>query len=92
MKRLDEIIRERIDNTEFDTLVPIFDFHILGLGIYVNRYSEFSVECLETSPYTPDGDVPLIFIHFGYIQLSFYSKKLYKYVYDKKYGVDLVLK
>ena len=48
-----------------------------------------SVQLCETYPYAPDGDVPLIFISLWYIEFIIESPRLYKWLYNRKYGVEL---
>lgn len=84
---IDQILRE-IDCTDIDT--PIFDFYILGINFSLWKTPELSVTLCETSPYAPDGEVPLIFIRLAYLEIMFYNKPLYNYIYKKKYGWEIL--
>lgn len=64
-------------------------FSIKNVSVLLTFKWEIGIDLCETYPYAPDGDVPLIFISCGFIQFTIESKKIYKYLYDKKYGVDL---
>jgi hypothetical protein len=81
---LDEIINETIKNIEIET--PLLDFHIFGVLFTIWKTAELSLELCETHPYTPDGDIPLIFVRIGFLDIN---KWLYKKIYDKKYDVNL---
>jgi len=88
-KTFGEMIKDSISKVEIDNTIPLFDFHIFGVGFYINRKPELYFEICETFPYAPDGEVPLIFINVAWFEIIFESKWLYKKVYDRRYGVDL---
>lgn len=90
MKNIDEILREEINKETIDfSIIPLFSFQLFGVLFSMYKRVEFSIDILETNPYTPDGDFPLIFLDIGFISLTFESKRIYKYLYKKKYGEEL---
>ena len=91
-KSIDEKLNEEIINIDFNNIVPLFSFKIFGILFSVYKRFEFDIEMLETSPYRTDGKIPLIFLIFvdiGFLSLTFENKKLYKYLYRKKYREEL---
>ena len=86
MSITDKILQEIEANP---IVCPIFDFSILGVSFLLWNKPETHLDLCETSPYAPDGDVPLIFIQLAYFEIMFYNKWLYKKIYKKRYGWDL---
>lgn len=83
---IDKKVKADIENI---TIVPVWDFQIFGLGVLFWKNFEFTFDICETSPYAPDGDVPLIFAKIGWVEFIFENKRIYKYVYKKRYGYEL---
>lgn len=79
-------IEEKIKNSEPMPL-PIFDLQLLGLSIFVwRRFDKWvEVELVETFPYEPDGQTPLIFVRFAWLELAFENKWLYGKLYYRKH-------
>jgi hypothetical protein len=89
-KTIDEILKEAVENAELDDNRNIlFDFYLFGVGFYIYNKFESYVEFLETFPYREDGDIPMIFLKLGFIEVTFENKKIYKYLYKRKYNEEL---
>lgn len=86
-KNLDEILKKEVSTIDID--LPLFSIDILSSTVFTWRRWEVYVDFLETNPYRPDGDVPMVFIRLGFLEISLYSKKLYKFLYKKKYKEEL---
>lgn len=83
---LDAEFKKATENVEFP--VPIYDRHLFNISFFIWKKPEIHLELVETWPYAPDGDVPMLMIQFGWIEIMFYSKRLYRYFYRKKYNED----
>ena len=84
---LDEKIRKDMEEVIIEC--PILDFYIFGTSFLFYRKPELFFDICETHPYAPDGDIPLIFIRLGWLEIIFESKWIYKKVYKRRYGEDL---
>lgn len=80
---LEEVFKDKDDLPS-----PIYDFQISGLSILIWKEFRFGVELLETYPYKEDGEVPMLFILIGPIELIFENKWIYRYLYKRKYKHD----
>lgn len=69
--------------------IPILHFSLFGLSFLIWKDFKFLIEFCETEPYTPNGDIPLIFVQFGWLALVFENKMIYKFMYKRKYGYEL---
>ena len=88
-KSIDEVLHEKVNEINWDNIIPLFTFHVFGVLFSIYKRFKFGIEALETSPYKADGDFPLIFLDIGFLSLTFENKKIYKYLYKKKYGEEL---
>lgn len=81
-KGLEEVFRNK------DSMpTPILSLHVLNISIQVWKHFKFKIEFLETYPYKIDGEVPMIFVYLGPIELVFENKFIYKYLYKLKYKI-----
>ncbi len=84
--RLKDIESHIEDESEgFDKTIPIKDFHILGLSIFINRDFTFHFFPIETEPYQLDGETPIVFLQVGWIELCFENKWIYKHLYKLRH-------
>jgi len=87
---LDEKIKESIKKMEnMDFAIPFFNISIFNVHFSLYKIREMYLDFCETNPYRPDGEIPLIFLRMGHLEIVFESKKLYKYLYKKKYNEEL---
>lgn len=56
---------------------PLWNFHIFGISFLVLKDFDFGVEALETAPYAPNGDIPVVFIRLGFLEVMIENKYLY---------------
>ena len=68
--------------------VPLLDFTVGNVTVFVWKKPEFHMTAMETSPYELDGETPLVFIQVGLVEVVFESKTLYKYLYRSKHKND----
>lgn len=81
---LDEEIRKTISEIEFD--VPIFETYAFGIVLWIWKKPELYAEVVETEPYKLDGEYPMIMIKVAWFEISFDNKRLYRFIYKRKYG------
>lgn len=86
-KNLDEILKKEVSTVGID--IPLLSLNILSSTVFLWKKWEVYVDFLETHPYRLDGDIPIIFVRLGFFEISLYSKKLYKFLYKKKYREEL---
>lgn len=84
LKEMEKAAKEAI--TDFP--VPLYDAQIFGVSFFVNRRLDFGLFLVETEPYELDGTTPLIVVQFLWFEFIFENKRLYKYLYNKKYGFN----
>lgn len=66
----------------------IYDFHFFGLSFLIWKQFKFEIDICETYPYAQDGEVPLIFITIGCLDIIFENKWLYKKIYNRRHGFN----
>lgn len=84
---IDDIIEKEVKKAEIDC--PIFSIYIFKVTVFIWRKFDIYLDFLETNPYALDGTIPIIFLRLGFLEISFYSKKIYKYLYKRKYNERL---
>ena len=68
---------------------PRIDENFWGINLSVYRKPELYLELCETRPYAPDGTSPLIFMKLGIFHIMFENKRIYNYLYKRKFGCEL---
>ena len=81
--KLDDLNKE-IKKVDIPVPLGVFDF--LGVSVFIWKKPEVHLELVETWPYAPDGDVPMLMVQFAWFEIMFYSKPLYRFFYKRKYG------
>lgn len=66
--------------------VPFFEFTVFGVSFFFYKQFKFEVEAISTAPYELDGQTPLIYIDFMFLNIMFYNKFIYKYLYRYQNG------
>ena len=64
----------------------VYDFYYMGIYVLLTKSSNFFLDILETYPYKPDGEIPLIFLTIGRVHITFENKFLYSFLYKRKNG------
>lgn len=83
---LDKQIKDHIKN--IDIPKPLSIFSIFDISVFIWKKPEFHIELVETWPYELDGQTPLIFAQFAFIEIAFFSERLYKFLYRRKHGFN----
>lgn len=67
---------------------PIFSFHLFGVTFFMWKTFEFEIDALDTAPYAPNGEIPMLFFRFAWFELIFENKYLYKKIFKMKYKYE----
>ena len=62
-----------------------FDFYIFGIYVLLWNKFDIGLDILE-SYYIADGELPLIFAELGFLYINFESRRIYDFIYKRKYG------
>lgn len=63
-------------------------FTVFGVTFLFWKKWEFGYQLCETEPYARDGDVPIVFLLLGFIEIAVENSWLYRRLYKKRYGVS----
>lgn len=67
-------------------LYPLYSHYFFGLYFLIHAKPELYFTALETEPYTPNGDIPVVFIQIAWFEFIFNNLFLYKIFYKREHG------
>jgi hypothetical protein len=82
---LDKQLREYVDSVDSIGLLKEGSFGPVSFMLF-DKSTGPLIELVETHPYLPDGEIPIIMLNIGRLCIFFENKFLYKLIYKRKYG------
>jgi hypothetical protein len=83
----DMILKSSIEsekNRVGDIYLPKRDFQLLGISFFWNKKNYgVSITSLDTSPYSPPADNPLVFIHIGKFEMIFFNRTIWRFIRER---------